>query len=119
MSKCDWCGKEITGEPVLNTQEACLLIRDKDMIVEITPEYVAHFCCSGCVWAFAAETHRLMGFFGKELRTHLINMHRLKYPPGKPKGGMSRDCMVIKMAERLASVFSVESEKLHLKKSNS
>lgn len=35
-----------------------------------------------------------------------IDDHGLVYPPGKPAGGMRRDCMVIKMAESLASVFS-------------
>ena len=105
MSKCSWCGKEITGEPVMNTGESAMVMWDNDKEVELMPEYIADFCCNGCAWAFAAETHKLMGLSGKYLRAHLIDMHGLGYPPGKPAGGMRRDCMVVGMAQSLALLF--------------
>jgi hypothetical protein len=73
--------------------------------VELMPGFIADFCCHGCAWAFSAETHRLMGLSGKTLRYHLIDMHGLRYPPGKPAGVMRDDCLIIKMACRVASFF--------------
>ncbi len=103
MSKCAWCGNVITGDPVLSFQ--CPVIVG-DTGVELVPEYVGYFCCNGCAWAFTAETHRLMGLSGKDLRAHLIDMHGLSHPPGKPAGDMRSDCFVVGMAQSLASIFS-------------
>ncbi len=105
MSKCGWCGKEITGEPVMSTGESAMVMWDNDKEVELMREYIADFCCNGCAWAFAAETHRLMGLSGKDLRAHLIGTHEFSYPPGKPAGGMKHDCLVVGMAQSLASLF--------------
>lgn len=106
MSDCGWCGKEIIGKPVLSETESSVLIRDGgNSVIELIPEFVEYFCCNGCAWAFSAEAHRLMGLSGKDLRTHLIDMHKFSYPPGKPAGGMRRDCMVVGMAQSLALLF--------------
>ena len=103
MSKCGWCGKVITGEPVLTIKNSAMVMGDGETEVEIMPGYVADFCCHGCVWAFSAETHRLMGLSGKYLRFHLIEIHGFNYPPGKPAGGMRCDCLVVGMAKSLTS----------------
>ena len=105
MSKCGWCSKVITGEPVLTIQNSAMVMGDGETEVELMPGYVADFCCHGCAWAFSAETHRLMGLSGKDLRPHLIDVHELVYPPGKPAGGMRRDCLIIDMAQSLTSWF--------------
>ena len=73
--------------------------------IEVMPGYVADFCCNGCAWAFLAETHRLWGLSGKDLRSHLIDIHGLSYPPGKPAGVMRDDCLIIDMAHSMASIF--------------
>jgi len=105
MSKCGWCGNVITGEPILTIEESAMIMYDGEAEVEIMPGYIADFCCHGCIWRFSVENHRLMGLSGKDLRNHLIDVHGLSHPPGKPAGGMRRDCVVIKMAQSLASVF--------------
>jgi len=103
MNKCGWCGKVITGVPVLTIEESSLVMWDGDMEVELMPGYVADCCCHGCAWAFSAESHRLIGLSGEDMRSHLINEHGLSYPPGKPAGSMRRDCLVVDMAKYLAS----------------
>ncbi len=105
MTKCGWCGKEITSESILSIEESAMIMFDGEKEVEI-PGYVADFCCHGCAWAFSAETHRMMGLSGKDLRNHLIEVHGFSHPPGKPAGGMRRDCVVVSLAESLASMFS-------------
>ena len=105
MIKCGWCGKVITGVPVLTIEESAMVMYDGDTEVELMPEYEVEFCCHGCAWAFSVEVHRLMGLSGKDLRNHLIEMHKFSYPPGKPAGGMRRDCMVVGMAQSLALLF--------------
>ena len=106
MSNCGWCGKVITGEPVMSAGGSAIFMWGNANEVELMPDYLVNFCCNGCAWAFAAETHRLMGLSGKELRNHLINEHGFSYPPGKPAGGMRRDCIVVEMADSLVSVFN-------------
>ena len=103
MSKCGWCGKVITGEPVL-TIGIVPFISDSESEDVLMPGHIVDFCCHGCAWAFSVETHRLMGLSGKDLRTHLIAVHGFSHPPGKPAGGMRRDCLIIGMAKSLASV---------------
>lgn len=105
MRKCGWCGKEITGEPAMSGGESALIMWSNDKEVELMPDYTVDFCCNGCAWAFAAENHRLYGLSGKDLRTHLIEVHGFNYPPGKPAGGMRRDCAVVEIAKVLASAF--------------
>ncbi len=105
MSKCGWCSNVINGEPILTIEESAMVMYDGEIEVEIMPGYIADFCCNGCAWAFSTETHRLMGLSGKELRAHLIDIHGFSYPPGKPAGGMRRDCLVVDMANSLATVF--------------
>ena len=104
MRKCGWCGKVINGEHVLTIENSPMVMRDGEKEVEIMPGYVADFCCHGCARAFSSETHRLMGLSGKELRTHLIEVHGFSHPPGKPAGGMRRDCLVVEMACSLVEV---------------
>jgi len=58
MSKCDWCGKVITGEPALTIEESAMVMGDGDNEVEIMPASEVAFCCQGCAWAFSVETHR-------------------------------------------------------------
>ncbi len=74
------------------------------------PGYKVDFCCHGCVWAFSAEYHRLIGLPVKEIRNHLIEAHGLAHPPGKPAGGMRRDCVIVDMANKLASLFGIRKE---------
>ena len=105
MSKCGWCGKVINGEPVSTIEDDAMVMGDGETEVEIMPGYVAGFCCHGCAWAFSAETHRIRGLSGKDLRNHLIDIHGLSYPPGKPAGVMRDDCLIINMAQRLAILF--------------
>ena len=105
MSKCGWCGKVIAGEPVLTTENSTMVMSDGNNEVELMPGYIADFCCNGCAWAFSVETHRLIGLSGKDLRSHLINVHGFSHPPGKPASGMRRDCLVVDMANSLASMF--------------
>ena len=69
------------------------------------PWFNVDFCCNECAWAFLAETHRLMGVSGNDLRTHLIEAHGFGYPPGKPEGGMRHDCRIVSMDNNLASLF--------------
>ena len=104
MSKCGWCGNVIPGEPILTIEESAMVMFDSETEVEIMPGYIADFCCHGCAWAFLVEYHRMMGLSGKEIRSHLIDVHELVYPPGKPAGGMRRDCLVVEMAHCLASI---------------
>lgn len=106
MSKCGWCGNIITGVPILTIEESAIVMYDGETEVELMPNYVADFCCNGCVWAFSTETHRLMGLSGKDLRNHLIDVHGFNHPPGKPAGGMRHNCLVVDMANCLASIFS-------------
>lgn len=105
MSGCGWCGKGINGEPVLTIKCTDMVMYKGEKEVVLMPSYVADFCCHGCAWAFSAETHRLMGLSGKDLRNHLIDIHGFNYPPGKPAGSMRRDCIVVDIANSLASVF--------------
>ena len=105
MNNCGWCSKVINGEPALTIEGGAMVMGDGETEVEIMPEYVADFCCNGCIWAFSAETHRLMGLSGKDLRTHLIDVHGFSYPPGKPAGVMRHDCVIVDMARSLASLF--------------
>ena len=104
MIKCGWCGKAIDGEPASSIEEGPIVMGDGETEFEVMPEYIAEFCCHGCAWAFLAETHRLWGMSGKDLRSHLIDIHGLSYPPGKPAGVMRDDCLVIDMAKSLNSV---------------
>ncbi len=104
MSKCGWCGKVITGEPVL-TIGIVPFMSDGGSEYVLMPGHIVDFCCHGCVWTFLVETHRLMGLSGKDIRNHLIDVHGLSYPPGKPAGGMRRDCVVVDMAQSLVSLF--------------
>ena len=106
MSKCGWCGKVIVGEPILIINNPAMVMGAGDNEVEVMPAYEVAFCCHGCDWAFSVETHRLIGLSGKDIRRHLINAHGFSYPPGKPAGGMRDDCILMKMAESLASVFA-------------
>jgi hypothetical protein len=106
MSNCGWCGKVINGEPASTVENGAMVFGNGEKETELMPAYKADFCCNGCAWAFLAETHRLWGFSGKELRAHLIEMHGLSYPPGKPAGVMRDDCLIINMARSLASAFS-------------
>ncbi len=105
MSKCGWCGNVIIGDSILTIENSAMIMVDGETKVELMPDYVADFCCNGCAWAFSAETHRLIGLSGKDLRTHLIYVHGFNHPPGKPGGGMRRDCLVVDMANCLASLF--------------
>lgn len=105
MSKCGWCGNMITGEPILTIEESAMVMYDGDSEVELMPGYVVDFCCHGCAWAFSAEIHRMMGLSGKNLRNHLIDVHGFNHPPDKPGGGMTHDCMVVDIANNLASMF--------------
>ncbi len=104
MSDCSWCGKVIAGEPILTIRNSAMVMGDGHTEVELMPAHEVAFCCHGCAWAFSAESHRLMGSSGKDLRAHLIDVHGLSHRPGKPGGGMRRDCVVIRMAQSLASV---------------
>lgn len=70
--------------------------------VEI-PGCLADFCCHGCAWAFSAEYHRLIGLSGTDIRNHLIEAHGFSHPPGKPAGGMRRDCLVLNIAKCLVT----------------
>lgn len=108
MSDCGWCGKVIHGDPVSTIEHSAIVMNDGDAEVELMPAYSVDFCCHGCTWAFLAESHRLYGLSGKDLRTHLIEGHGLVYPPGKPAGGMRRDCILVEVAERLVSVFGTD-----------
>jgi hypothetical protein len=101
MSDCGWCGKVITGE-YLSIEISSMTMNVGETENEM-PGYIAEFCCHGCAWAFSVEYHRLISLSGKDLRTHLIEVHGLIHPPGKPAGGMRRDCLVMDMAKRLAS----------------
>lgn len=105
MSKCGWCGNVITGEPILTIEESAIVMYDGANEAELMPDYVADFCCNGCAWAFSAETHRLIGLSGKDLRNHLIEVHGFNHPPGKPASGMRRDCVVIELANALVLTF--------------
>ena len=82
-----------------------MVMGDGEKEVELMHGYVADFYCHGCAWAFSAETHRLMGLSGKDLRNHLIELHGFRHPPDKPTGGMRHDCLVVVMAQSLASLF--------------
>jgi hypothetical protein len=106
VGSCGWCGKLINGEPASTIEGGAIVMNDGEKEFELMPAYQADFCCSGCAWAFSAENHRLMGLSGKDLRNHLIDMHGLSYPPGKPAGVMRDDCMIINMAYGLASIFN-------------
>ncbi len=106
MSDCGWSGKVIVGEPILTIKNSAMVMGDGYTEVELMPAYEAAFCCHGCAWAFSAESHRLMGSSDKDLRAYVIDVHGFSHPPGRPAGGMRRDCVVIKMTESLASVFS-------------
>jgi hypothetical protein len=103
MIKCGWCGKEISGEPASFVKSGAMVMGNGVTEVELMPGYEADFCCNGCAWAFLAETHRLWGLSGKDLRNHLINEHGLSYPPGKPAGVMRDDCLIIRIARSLAT----------------
>jgi hypothetical protein len=105
MIECGWCGKGIIGEPILTINNSAMVMNKGEIEIELMPGYEVNFCCHGCAWAFVAETHRLMGLSGDELRRHMINEHGFHYPPGKPAGSMKIDCMVKVMAERLEYVF--------------
>lgn len=105
MSNCSWCGNEIIGEPKYTYESGPLVHGDGDKETEIMPAYKADFCCSGCEWAFLAENHRLFGISGKELRNHLVDIHELTYPPGKPAGVMRNDCIIVSVARNLAKIF--------------
>ena len=105
MINCGWCGKAINGEPVSTIKSGAMVMGNGEKEVELMPGYVADFCCNGCAWAFSAETHRLWGLSGKDLRTHLIDVHGFSYPPGKPVGGMRSDCIIMGMAKSMASMF--------------
>jgi len=105
MNECGWCGKVMVDEPVLIINNPAMVMGASNTEVELMPACEIAFCCHGCAWAFSVETHRLMGLSGKDLRNHLRNVHGFSHSPGKPAGGMRNDCVVIKMAQRLASVF--------------
>ncbi len=92
MSQCGWCGHELKGEPVSYTESPLLWINGEVTEV-IWTSFSLDLCCYGCAWAFGAEIHKLIGMTnGKGLRSHLIELHGLPHPPGKPGGVMSPKC---------------------------
>jgi len=110
MSKCGWCGKEIAGDVKFLYESEALVNDDGENEVEVMPAFQEDLCCTGCEWAFLAEMHRLFGLSGKELRNHLIDIHGLSYPPGKPAGVMRNDCLTVDIAYKLATEFVDEVE---------
>jgi hypothetical protein len=89
---CGWCGRAVKSPSVSSYKAGYISWGDGENEVELVTEFSCDFCCNGCAWAFAVESHRLYGQTGKELRAHLINEHGLVHPPGKPGGPMSREC---------------------------
>jgi hypothetical protein len=105
VSSCGWCEGEIKGEPVLPYEKSLIVVSRDGSAFEVLPAISVGFCSDGCAWAFFAEVHRLWGLEGKELRSHLVNVEGLPFPPGKPAGEMGKECR-----QRLASIRNALAE---------
>ncbi len=92
MSQCGWCGRELIGDPVLPYEQTSIVHGHGEVEEEVLPGFRVGFCSNGCAWAFNSEIHRIFGLSGNELRSHLIDVEGLTYPPGKPSGNQSVAC---------------------------